>query len=533
MRRRALRRHWTLLLGASLAALGARCGGGDGSSGSPAVRVSNADPRCLTLSAAFPSGFDLLPGGGAVAIQVQPPSALGLELSGSAPVLLATAPIPGLPADSDGDGVDDGLASESLFGRNRRFTALLGSVEAVADDLVLVSASNYEELLAFDPASGALRELRVETPPAQVAGDAPFLPAPGTSALRTAISTRRCVYPATALDSRGDPLGAEPLCPGAGPSYFTSLTAGSALAGERIFVATSNLRSSAAASFRPGTLLVFELDLASAPPRVRPDARDPVIFTSGFNPTQVTAHRNAQGRELLLVTLTGAIGAGSGPGNVRGEGAVDVIDAETRRLVATIPLGAAGPSFDDLAIDPSGRIALLGASSQLQLYAIDLHALDAPALFAGLAGGSVAPPIRLDGSEPGFPDARIYTAADPLVLPDRSNGPASSVCDGLTHAAIGGLGTRAFASDFCDGSLSVLSLDLSAGPVPLPRERIRVLGSQAIFAPNVPGSLTRLRAPGILRVRPGKPGIDFQGPDGFVLAGQPEGAVCALHLDSF
>ncbi len=529
--RRPARSALACVLLASAGGLGARCGGGSGGGGAaPRIAISNADPRCLTLSSAFPTGFDLLPDGRAVVAQDTPPSALGLDLSGSVPALLATRSIPVVPADSDGDGVDDGVASASagFF----PLTPRLGSVEAVAPDLVLVSASGYEELLAFEPASGAQRELRVETPPAEAAGSWPFLPAPGTSAIRRALSTRRCIHPPTGVDSLGDPIPLEPRCAAATPAYFSSFTAGSAVAAGRLFVATSNLRSSARASFLPGTLLVYELDLGADPPRARPDPQDPVIFTTGFNPTQVTPHRNALGREILLVSVSGAIGAGSGPGNLRSDAAVDVVDAATRRLVASIPLGRAGPSFDDLAIDPGGRIALLGSSSQRQIFAVDLAALDDPALFAGLTSGTPAPPLRLDGSTPGAADARIFTAAAPLVLPDRADGPPSSECDGFTHVAVGAQGARAFAVDFCDGSLAVLSLDLGDPRVPLPRSRISVLGSEAIFAPNVPASLTRLRAPGILRVRPGRPGIDFQGPDGFVLAGQPEGAVCALRLDS-
>jgi hypothetical protein len=517
---------------ALVASLGAKCGGGSGGGGSPPrILVSNADPRCLTLSSAFPSGFDLLPDGSGVVAQDTPPSVFGLDLAGSAPTLRARDPIPAIPADSDGDGQDDADASRALFGL--ALSPLLGSVEALSGALALASASNYEEVLAVDPATGALRELRVETPPGERAGDVPLLPAPGTSALRSAVSTRRCVYPPSDLDSRGDPLGREPRCSGAGPSYFTTLTAGSAVAAGRLFVATSNLRSAALASFRPGSVLVFEFDASADPPRARPDPLAPALFTTGFNPTQVTAHRNALGRELALVSVTGAIGSGSGASNLRGESAVDVIDAASLRVVATIPLGIAGPSFDDLAIDPSGRIALLGSTSQRVLFAVDLRALDDPALFAGLTSPSPAPPIRLDGSEPGFADARIFDALKPLVLPDRSDGPASASCDGFTHVAIGGLGDRAFATDFCDGSVATLALDLAGAPLPLPRERIRVLASQPVFAPNTPASLTRLRAPGIVRARIGRAGIDYPGPGVVALAGQPEGAVCGLALESF
>ena len=67
---------------------------------------------------------------------------------------------------------------------------------------------------------------------------------------------------------------------------------------------------------------------------------------------------------------------------------------------------------------------------------------------------------------------------------------------------------------------------------PLPRDRVAVLGRETPFPPNVPSAFTELRAPGAIRVRPGVQGIDFEGPDGFVVPGLPNGAVCAFDLDS-
>jgi DNA-binding beta-propeller fold protein YncE len=255
----------------------------------------------------------------------------------------------------------------------------------------------------------------------------------------------------------------------------------------------------------------------------------PVIFTTGFNPTNATVHTNALGRELVLVTVTGAIGAGVGTSNVLTEGAVDVIDAATRTLVATIPLGLAGPSFGEIAIDPAGQVGLLGATSERSLYAVDLRALDDPALFSASGG----PPVVLDGSTPGFPDARIFTAEAPFVIPHRADGPDLEDCAGLTHVDVNTLGTQAFATDFCDGTLSVVGLDLvSLPPIPAPASRFALNRVEPTFAPNVPESLTQLRTPGIVRVRPGLPGVDYTGPDVFVVVGQPDGAVCGIRIES-
>ena len=105
------------------------------------------------------------------------------------------------------------------------------------------------------------------------------------------------------------------------------------------------------------------------------------------------------GRELALVTVTGAITAGSGPGSVRTAASIDVVDPSVPRVAATIPLGLAGPSFEPIAIDATGRLALVGATSRLALYGVDLAPLDDPALYAG---GASDPPVVLDGSTPGF-----------------------------------------------------------------------------------------------------------------------------------
>lgn len=530
--RRRIARAATLLASALLTTAG-DCGAGDGSGGkAPVIVVDGLEcdgGSGLTLSGAFPSGFDLLPDGNGVVVQLAPPAVLGLDLSQSPPALLASDPIPPLfpNGDSDGDGVSDGVASSAAgFGFR---TPLPGSVTAVDDDLVLLSASNYEELIFVDPRSGELVEFRVETPASFAPGAYPFLPAPGTSALRTALSTRACIEPAVAFDSLGDPIGADSRCPppASGASLATALTSGTAVSQGRIYAPMVNLLSSAQGRFAPGVVLVYELDLSQSPILARPDATTPVIFTTGFNPTRATAHTTPGGRSLVLVTVTGAIGAGTGAGNLLTDAAVDVIDTASRRVVATIPLGRAGPSFDAVAIDPSGRLALLGSSSQNVLFGVDLASLDDPALYSGAAGD---PPIVLDGSNPDFPDARVFTADTPLALPELPEGPDPASCAGFTHVAIDGLGLRAHATDFCDGTLTTLLLDLAGAPVPLPPDRISVLGRRTPFAPNVPSSLTQLRAPGVIRIRPGEPGVDFLGPDGFVVAGLPEGTVCAFRL---
>ena len=254
----------------------------------------------------------------------------------------------------------------------------------------------------------------------------------------------------------------------------------------------------------------------------------PALFTTGFNPTAATPYVTPSGRELVLVTVTGAIGAGSGPGNLRTAAAIDAIDAESLRVVASIPLGVAGPSFDALAIDPPGRAALLGASSQRHLYAVDLAPLDDPRLYEGSGV-----PVLLDGLTPGFPDARIFHADRPLELPDRSDGPSPAQCDGLSHVAINGAGTAAFATEHCDGTFTRIFIDLAGSPpVPVPAERFQVFLQENLWAPLTAASIGLDRAPGPLRVRAGAPDFDYEGPDVLLTLGQPRGQLCGVTTNA-
>ena len=524
---------WLLV---AVATLASDCGAGDGGGGGPPViEVGTGDPACMGLNGAFPPGFDLIPGTplerveGAV-VQLAPEAVLGLDLSTVPPALLAQGAIPPLfpGGDSDGDGLSDGLASNAAgFGFR---TALLGRLTAIGPTRALLSTTNYEQVAFVDPRTGETVPVRVETPASFALGAWPFLPPPGTGAIRTAVSTRVCAELAGAVDSHGDPVGSDARCPPAasGTSFATSLTAGSAVAAGRLFVATSNLTSSAQARFDPATVLVYELDLAMSPPLVRPHPSVPVLFPGGFNATQVTPYTTPSGRELVLVTQTGAIGAGTGAGNVFGDASVAAIDAAALRVVATIPLGAAGPSFEPIAIDASGRLGLLGSASQKVLFAVDLAPLDDAALYSGASG----PPVVLDGTAPGLPDARVFTAAAPLALPDLTGGPPDTDCAGLTSVAAHATRPFAWATDFCDGTLTTLLVDAAGAPVPVPPDRVQIVGTETPFAPNVPSSIGLLRAPQAIRVRPGERGVDYEGPDVFVAVGLPDGAVCALETGS-
>jgi hypothetical protein len=507
------------------------------------VEIRSVDERCVPIAGSFPSGFDMLPGGRghAVVVQQTPAALIALDLNSEPASMLATDEILPLPPDSDGDGVEDGARSRSLG--FPPLVPIVGSALAVSEELAFVSASSYEEVIFFEVPSGALTQLWVENP-SSTPSDYPLLPE--QAELRSAVSTRACVYPPDPTDSLGDAIGPEPRCNPDVPGYFTNYTAGRAVAAGYLFVVTSNLRRSSEARFNPGTVLVYEFDPLSSPPTLRPDA---VIFTSRFNPTgatHYTAFPDGEPRELVLVSVTGAIGLEGGADTVKSESAIDVIDAEARCLVATIPLGMAGISFGELAIDPKGRVALMGAISRRQLYAVDLAPLDDSRLYQ-----DCETPVVLDGgTDPLFPDdPRIFTASSPFEIPARSDGQSPEDCDTTeTYVAINDEGSLAFATDFCDGTLAVIELAIPYGEprdgeceesdpccnrVPLPPACFHLRRLENVLAPNSEDAVTELRGPVLVQVRPGRPGVDYTGPDVFFVAGLPEGQVCGVHIESF
>jgi hypothetical protein len=523
-----------LLLSLLPLSLGGVCEG-DGF-GTPVV-VSQAplDPRCTAVSDPYPSGFDLLPDrpGVGLVMQFRPAVLLAFDLDHAPPRILSPPITPPLPSDSDGDGVADSLRYSQL-GLCPVPNPLScpapspGSVNAIDSALALVASSGYEQVLFYEPLSARLRWLDVYNPPASASRapqDDPLLPVGGQNAPRTALSTRKCVYPADPTDSLGDPIPGHPLCDPGRTGFLTRFTAASVVVDGRLFVATSNLEAPSLPRFNPGTVLIYDIDLAADPPRIGPDPDRPAVFTSSFNPTGLTAHRTASGRALVLVTQTGPIDSS---GTLLGPGAVDVIDVVTRRLAATIPLGDAGPSFGPVAIDPSGRVALLGAESNRHVYAIDLAPLEDPALYPpGPA------PVVLDGSDPGFADARIFDAQSPLILPDRTGGPPLATCPPRTNVAINHPGDLAYATDWCDATLTIIELDLDgAPPVPVPGDRFRITTSSALMAPKTPRNFGRPTAPSMIRVRPGVPGNDYSGRDVFFIANEPEGQLCGIRVDS-
>lgn len=505
----------------------AGCEGSGSGGGGLEIRNEPITPNCTPVTGTFPPGLAVLSEATARATVVtDSPNGLSVYgLDAERPTLLTNR---NFGVDSDGDGLDDRRASESLFPIPKGLVPVPGELRLLDDHRSLISTSNYEQVLVYDPSDAQPIRVILEVPASIPFGRYPLLPEPGSVELRTGISTFACLTPdpAVAFDSTGGPVGSDPRCAAQDPAFLSSTTAGKAVAAGRLFVATSNFTLSGGSRYRPGTVLVYDWIEAGGDITVRPSVETPALFTTGFNPTGLGRHVTESGRELVLAVVTGAIGPARSGFDALTEAAVDVIDPSVPRIAATIPLGFAGAGLEAPAIDPSGQIAWMGSAVRRELYAIDLRALDDPKLYEH----SEDPPVILDGLTTGFPDARVFDADHPLRLPDRTDRPSSPDCAGFTFVTVNASGTEAFATDFCDGTLTRIRLDLTgAPPIPFARSRFQVAGQSAPFAPNT--AIDELRFPGAVATRPGRPGIDFTSPDVLVAAGDPP-QLCALRIES-
>ena len=519
------------LVACCCALLGGKCGGGDGGGGGGSVEIESPDDRCAALSSAFPPGFDFVPGDDSRiwVAELAPPTLVPFDVSGTPPEQPASVASFPLPFDSDGDGREEGSATLPI-------SPIFDDIHIVGPELALVTASSYEEVLFFSPAAGELVEVDVSVPAAFAKTDNPLLPDPGADAEpRTAVSTFACVRPPDgALDSRGDPVAATVpaagWCDPARPSYLASFTSGAALAGDRLFVSASNLGDDPGrpnTQFLPGAVLVYDVDWQAEPPTLRPSQAGPVVITTGFNPSHVTA-LEVDSRAFVLVSVSGAVGVAEddpdtdeieAAGIANTPASIDVIDAETLEIVATIPLGLAGLAPSGVRVDATGRVGVVGSVIGRQLYAVDLAPLaDLP--------DSVAEPIVLDGLD--GDDAVIFDADDPLRIPPRPDGAPAASCPGSTPGVAFG-GNRLFATESCDGRLAGFLLDLSGDPpAPLPADRFKLVELVDVAAPIRVDTLTEPRSPGALAVRPG---AFTSGPDVVLLIGQQEGLVCGIELE--
>jgi hypothetical protein len=175
----------------------------------------------------------------------------------------------------------------------------------------------------------------------------------------------------------------------------------------------------------------------------------------------------------------------------------------------------AGGAFDfgGLALHPSGRVAVVGSVAGKRVFVVDLQAL--ATLVA--PGDALADPLPVTE----------------LAVPALADGPPAALCPGsASGVAFNHAGDRLYVSERCDGSLTTFSVALPAAPQPIGSGDFGLASSEALLSSLAPENFGDQRDPSVLRVRPGVPGIDFDGPDLFFLSGQPSAQVCALRVES-
>ncbi len=323
----------------------------------------------------------------------------------------------------------------------------------------------------------------------------PTTPVPGNFSLD---ETRR-ILPITLdpplPDSAGNPVSDMQ------PRY----TAGVASSNGKLYVVTSNFTAVGGNPVcPPGTVLIYGWDPDAAPPTIDPAAPS-VLVTSDFNPTEVTA----LGERFVLVTNTGVVAIRNAQAVPLTEGGVDVVDTGMDCIVATYPLGMGAPSYKPIAITPDGTRALLGSVATNSVYELDLTVL------AGLPESCPDPAPQLDDAVLAGPDDPIIVGSSP-----------EKVNDFVVQVGLNENGTRAYATGANSGTLSILEVETREG-APSPKTPLQVL---ALTPPLDPKDAPLEEVmPGPLAVRQGTPGVDYEGPDLFVLTGQPTGKMLSIQ----
>jgi hypothetical protein len=264
------------------------------------------------------------------------------------------------------------------------------------------------------------------------------------------LSALTVTWPAGTTNSKGVDVGGRAL-----PVTFT---AGAVLSSDRLLVASSNLDANY--DLNPGTVISFDRD-----PATGALSHAALIRTTDFDPTALTRVATPRG-DLVLVTNTGAFGAGPS--------SIDIIESATLRFVGTIPLGArnaGGP----VVVSPDGRRGYVASQSSAEVYVLDLT--------------DIGDEVQNQAAKP---------------LPGRYLGgyalPATGPVGYVSGLALSRTGNYLYAVNFNASELIVV--DLAS-----PGYAARVVGfARTGDVSNYEGLASKVA------VRPGVPGVDFQGP---------------------
>lgn len=273
--------------------------------------------------------------------------------------------------------------------------------------------------------------------------------------------------------------------------------------GDRLFVVCNDLNPADFLRNLPGAVLRF--DLAADRRSFTAPATPAAALTTRFNPVAMERYRTPGGRDVLLVVSSGAgrqafqACNGFAPPPLGVEGALEAVDPATMQVEAVWRIGAkAQPK--SLAVVAGRREAYLGigdfAAGRSEIYRVDLSRLD-----AALAAQGVVDDLSTDV---------VNGVASPILIPfaDPAAAPGGRLVSGLAASEDG---ARLFAINFNDATVNIFALGAAPGapgvfvaPVLVAQLRLnRGADLSQTFGPN----------PQVLAVRPGRPGVDFTGPD--------------------
>lgn len=265
-------------------------------------------------------------------------------------------------------------------------------------------------------------------------------------------------WPAGTLNSAGVDVGGTPQ-----PMTYT---AAAVLVGNKLIYASSNLDASF--NNNPGTVTAFDIDLTTG-------ALSGGGFwaTSDFNPTALTRVQTSQG-EVLLCTNSGAFGQAGG--------SIDVFDPVSFRKVGVIgfPSGVVSAPAGEVVVSPDGKRGYVASQAEAQVFVIDLENIG-----------------QALGNQSSTDLSARYLGGFQL--------PSSSTTNFVSSIALSHTGNYLYAANFNESALYVIDLAQ-------PALGARVVGFERSGDPASFQGLANK-----LAVRPGVPGVDFQGPSVFVM----------------
>ncbi|MEZ6184606.1 MAG: hypothetical protein R3F62_06285 [Planctomycetota bacterium] len=354
---------------------------------------------------------------------------------------------------------------------------------ALAGQAFVVQDNGYVRVLALDPTPRSLREVPLPGAPfspgiaagaidlsqpeaayvtaSGAGGEAVYRFDPRSAASAADVTTypldgMTVTWPAGTLDQAGTDVGGQAL-----PLTYTSDALGF---GATLFVTSANF--DAQFNLNPGTLWAFQQDLQSGTLGAAQ-----VLQTRGFNPTGIQRLETSAG-PLLLITDTGPYAGGMG--------AIDIVDPQTFRTVGWIDLPGEDP-VGRVELSPNGRWGYVGSQSEAQVFALDLSGLEALV-------GAQAPRNLGNRFRGGY------------ALPTSPGG-----TNLISDVAVSHSGNTLYACNFNTSELYVIDLvqpGLAATVTGFARS-----GDPQAYEGQLNG----------IALRPGEPGLDFQGPSLFTL----------------